>query len=151
MLWALSTVFLFVTTGCTEWIYAEVLRPTCLSTLIGGFTLFPLPHTSPLPRRTSPHLMASPVPQDPNRVYYVAGGFQCSRPILTGDKAKPTFESIPTVDFSRINGSLEERKALAREVGLAASLVGFFYAVNPPVSSATMGELRLRFLSYLVE
>lgn len=84
--------------------------------------------------------MASPVPQDPNRVYYVAGGFQCSRPILTGDKAKPTFESIPTVDFSRINGSLEERKALAREVGLAASLVGFFYAVNPPVSSATMDK-----------
>ncbi|RDW84679.1 hypothetical protein BP6252_02269 [Coleophoma cylindrospora] len=77
----------------------------------------------------------------PNRVYYIAGGYEQSRPILTGSAAKKTFDTIPVVDVSNVfSFSLEERQAVAKEVGRAAEEVGFFYAVNPPVSKAKMDK-----------
>jgi len=48
------------------------------------------------------------------------------RPVLTGDKAKPTFSEIPTIDVSQIySASLSERKDLAVKVGKACSEGGF--------------------------
>lgn len=82
------------------------------------------------------------VERDPNRVYYRAGGFEQSRPILRGPDAKETFEFIPTVDMVNISSpDLEVRKKLATEVGQAMREVGFFYAINPPVETKLMGML----------
>lgn len=78
--------------------------------------------------------------QDPKRVYFTAGGFPQSRPILSGADALPTFSSIPNVNFSDINGGVEARAQLAREVGKAAREVGFFVAINPPVGGKIMDE-----------
>ncbi|KAK5220812.1 hypothetical protein LTR47_011122 [Exophiala xenobiotica] len=79
--------------------------------------------------------MADGSERDPNRVYYNSGGFDRSRPILTGADAKETFDQIPVIDFSEIlSPSLEARQRLAEEVGYAARNVGFFYAKNAPVS-----------------
>ena len=79
--------------------------------------------------------MSTTTEQEPSRVHYVAGGFPQSRAILTGADAKETFDGIPVIDFSNVlSPSLETRQALAREVGNATQNVGFFYAVNHPVS-----------------
>jgi hypothetical protein len=68
-------------------------------------------------------------------VQYHAGGKPGTRPILTGDKAKKTFHEIPMIDMSRMfSESLEDRKAVAAEVGRACREVGFFYAQNHKVS-----------------
>ncbi|CZR70226.1 uncharacterized protein PAC_20127 [Phialocephala subalpina] len=78
--------------------------------------------------------------RDPNRVYYRAGGFEQSRPILKGADAKETFEFIPIVDVTNVfSPDLEVRKKLAVEIGRAVTEVGFFYAVNPPVDTRLMG------------
>ncbi len=80
--------------------------------------------------------------RDPNRVYYRAGGFEQSRPILQGADAKETFEFIPIVDVSNVlSPNFEVRKALAAEIGRAVTEVGFFYAINPPVDTKLMGTL----------
>ncbi|KAH8658227.1 hypothetical protein BX600DRAFT_514734 [Xylariales sp. PMI_506] len=77
--------------------------------------------------------------QDMTRVYYGSGGYRMSRPVLTGANAKKTFDSIPTVDVSNVfSPDLEVRKAIAKEVAKAAEEVGFFYAINPPVSYEKM-------------
>lgn len=77
---------------------------------------------------------------DNTRVYYGSGGYRMSRPVLTGKDAKKTFDSIPTVDVANVfSPDIKERRAVAREVAKAAEEVGFFYAVNPPVSYEKMG------------
>ncbi|KIW35453.1 uncharacterized protein PV07_02149 [Cladophialophora immunda] len=79
------------------------------------------------------------LPSDPNYVYFKSVDRVQCRPILTGENAKPTFESIPTIDASQIfSADLEARKILAEEIGQAAKDVGFFYLVNPPVSPDKM-------------
>ncbi|KAL3421683.1 2OG-Fe(II)oxygenase superfamily protein [Phlyctema vagabunda] len=79
--------------------------------------------------------------KDPNRVYYRAGGFEQSRPILHGADAKKTFEFIPIVDVSTINSpDASIRKKLATEIGRAVTEVGFFYAINPPVNKKLMDD-----------
>ncbi|CZS96949.1 uncharacterized protein RAG0_06067 [Rhynchosporium agropyri] len=79
--------------------------------------------------------------RDPNRVYYREAGFEKSRPILKGAEATNTFEFIPIVDVSNVfSPDLEVRKKLAAEIGRAATEVGFFYAVNPPVHIRLMDE-----------
>lgn len=78
--------------------------------------------------------------RDPERVYYRAGGFEQSRPILKGADAKETFEFVPIVDVSNVfSPDLDVRKKLATEIGRAVREVGFFYAVNPPVATKLMG------------
>lgn len=78
---------------------------------------------------------------DKSRVYYGSGGYRLSRPVLTGAQAKKTFDSIPTVDVSNLfSEDPIARRAIAEEVAKAAEEVGFFYAVNPPVSHEKMGE-----------
>lgn len=78
--------------------------------------------------------------RDPNRVYYRAGGFEQSRPILKGADATETFEFIPVVDVSDVySPDLSVRTKLAKEIGRAVTEVGFFYAVNPPVDTKLMG------------
>ncbi|KAK6074790.1 2OG-Fe(II)oxygenase superfamily protein [Seiridium cupressi] len=64
-------------------------------------------------------------------VYYHEGGIPGRRPILTGAAAKPTFTEIPRIDLSRIySEDLADRKALAAEIDVAFTDIGFFYAVN---------------------
>ncbi|KFY18623.1 hypothetical protein V491_04746 [Pseudogymnoascus sp. VKM F-3775] len=85
--------------------------------------------------------MAAIIERDPNRVYFRAGGFEQSRPILNGSDAKDTFEFIPIIDATDIfSPDLEARKKLATEIGRAVKDVGFFYAVNPPVSTNLMDK-----------
>ncbi|KFX93731.1 hypothetical protein V490_04722 [Pseudogymnoascus sp. VKM F-3557] len=85
--------------------------------------------------------MAAIIERDPNRVYFRAGGFEQSRPILNGSDAKDTFEFIPIIDTTDIfSPDLEVRKKLAAEIGRAVKDVGFFYAVNPPVSTNLMDK-----------
>ena len=78
--------------------------------------------------------------RDPNRVYYRAGGFEQSRPILKGADATETFNFIPIVDVSNVfSPDLQVRKKLAAEIGKAVTELGFLYAVNPPVEIKLMG------------
>lgn len=54
------------------------------------------------------------------------------------------FTEIPTIDISQIDGSLEQRKAIAREVKTACSETGFFYIKNTGVpESVTTGVFDL--------
>jgi isopenicillin N synthase-like dioxygenase len=79
------------------------------------------------------------LPSDANHVYFKSGDRIQSRPILTGENAKATFDSIPTIDASQIfSEDLQTRKHLAEEIGRAAKDVGFFYLINPPVSADKM-------------
>lgn len=81
------------------------------------------------------------VEHDPSRVWFTSGGYSKFRPVLSGESAKKTFESIPTVDVADIfSPDLDVRKAIAAEVAKACEEVGFFYAVNPPVSYEKMGR-----------
>jgi isopenicillin N synthase-like dioxygenase len=86
--------------------------------------------------------MGDSVERKLDRVYYTAGGFNQSRPILTGSDAKETFDKIPIIDFTDIfSSSLEARQKLAKEVGHAAQHVGFFYAINTPMSIARIDTI----------
>ncbi|KAI5476178.1 hypothetical protein MNV49_000339 [Pseudohyphozyma bogoriensis] len=50
-----------------------------------------------------------------------------------GDEGwRPTFTELPLISFKNINGTLEERQALAKEVGAAFRDVGFLYAKDCP-------------------
>lgn len=76
---------------------------------------------------------------DNGRVYYGSGGYRLSRPVLAGKDSKKTFESIPTVDVANVfSPDFEVRNAIAKEVAKACEEVGFFYAINPPVSYEKM-------------
>lgn len=79
--------------------------------------------------------------RDSSRVYYESGGYRLSRPVLTGSQKKETFDSIPTVDVANIfSPNIEVRQGIAKEIAEACEKVGFFYAVNPPVSYEKMGK-----------
>lgn len=57
-----------------------------------------------------------------------------SRPVLRGENAKETFESIPVIDVSGLfSSNVEDRKKVASEIGKACRTVGFFYAQNHSV------------------
>ena len=59
---------------------------------------------------------------------------------MTVIEAKPKFSEIPSIDVSDVfSNNLEARKAIAAKLGKACEEVGFFYAVNPPVSTEKMG------------
>src|SRR3954453_7641936 len=71
-----------------------------------------------------------------------AGKGTIKRKILKGAQKKQTFETIPLVDFSKMNSpSAEERKAVADEVGAAFRNSGFLYAVNHGTSEGLQKEL----------
>ncbi|KAH7360847.1 Clavaminate synthase-like protein [Rhexocercosporidium sp. MPI-PUGE-AT-0058] len=81
---------------------------------------------------------------EPEREYVVvfAGKGTIKREILTGDRKKPTFETIPQVDFSKIDSSsLKDRQAIAKEVGAAFRDSGFLYAANHGISEDLQKEL----------
>lgn len=72
-----------------------------------------------------------------------------SRPILNGSDAKDTFELIPIVDVGEIfSPDLGVRKKIATEIGRAVKNVGFFYAVNPPVSTNLMGAYTINYARF---
>ena len=78
--------------------------------------------------------------QDSNYVHFIMGGVPQKRPILTGAAAKETFNEIPSVDVSDVfSKDLAVRQTIATKLGKACEEVGFFYAVNPPVSTEKMG------------
>jgi hypothetical protein len=79
---------------------------------------------------------------EPEYVVVHAGKGTIKRQILTGDQKKPTFETIPQVDFSNMgSSSIEERRAVAKEVGAAFRDSGFLYAVNHGVSEELQSDL----------
>jgi hypothetical protein len=81
---------------------------------------------------------------DPEPEYVVvhAGKGTIKRQILTGSQKKPTFETIPQVDFSNMSSSsIDERNAVAKEVGAAFRDSGFLYAVNHGISEELQGNL----------
>lgn len=81
---------------------------------------------------------------EPDREYIVvfAGKGTIKREILTGDRKKPTFETIPQVDFSNIDSpSLEDRAAIAKELGAAFRDSGFLYAANHGISEELQKDL----------
>lgn len=78
---------------------------------------------------------ATQAQKDTKYVTFHAGKGKISRPILTGVAMKPTFESIPQVDFAEaFSASVEKRKRVANEVGRAFKDVGFLYAINHGIS-----------------
>jgi hypothetical protein len=81
---------------------------------------------------------------DPEPEYIIvhAGKGTIKRQILTGDKKKPTFESITEVDFSNMDSpSFDQRNAVAKEVGAALRDSGFLYAKNHGISEDLQEEL----------
>jgi hypothetical protein len=81
---------------------------------------------------------------DPEPEYIIvhAGKGTIKRQILTGDKKKPTFESITEVDFSNMDSpSFDQRNAVAKEVGAAFRNSGFLYAKNHGISEDLQEEL----------
>ena len=81
---------------------------------------------------------------EPETEYVVvhAGKGTIKRQILTGAQKKPTFETIPQVDFSKMDSSsLSERKSVASEVGAAFRDSGFLYVVNHGISEKLQEEL----------
>lgn len=74
-------------------------------------------------------------------VHYHDGGVFGKRRVLTGKAAKPTFDEVPKIDMRRIySDDIEDRKALAKEVGAACTNVGFFYAVNHGVDEQLLDD-----------
>jgi isopenicillin N synthase-like dioxygenase len=79
---------------------------------------------------------------EPEYIIVHAGKGTIERQILTGDKKKPTFESITEVDFSNMDSpSFDQRKAVAKEVGAAFRNSGFLYAKNHGISEDLQEEL----------
>ncbi|KUJ13015.1 Clavaminate synthase-like protein [Mollisia scopiformis] len=81
---------------------------------------------------------------DPEPEYIIvhAGKGTIKREILKGDKKKPTFETITQVDFSKMNSSsLEDRKAIAKEIGAAFRDSGFLYAANHGIDEKLQDDL----------
>jgi isopenicillin N synthase-like dioxygenase len=79
---------------------------------------------------------------EPEYVVVHAGKGTIKRQILTGDQKKPTFETIPQVDFSNFDSpNLSERQAVAKEVGAAFRDSGFLYAVNHGISEELQAEV----------
>jgi hypothetical protein len=79
---------------------------------------------------------------EPEYVIVHAGKGTIKRQILKGDQKKPTFETIPQVDFTKMNSSsLDERKEVASEVGAAFRDSGFLYAVNHGIDEQLQEEL----------
>ncbi|KAK9425470.1 putative Fe2OG dioxygenase domain-containing protein [Seiridium unicorne] len=75
------------------------------------------------------------LPDTPEEVVFHAGKGKQSRPVLHGADMKPTFNSIPAVDFSLASSAkLSDRLAIAREVRKAFAEVGFMYAINSGIS-----------------
>ena len=79
---------------------------------------------------------------DPEYVVVHAGKGTIKRKILTGAQKKPTFETIPQVDFLNMNSSsIDERKGVAKEVSAAFRDSGFLYAVNHGISEELQSDL----------
>jgi isopenicillin N synthase-like dioxygenase len=51
------------------------------------------------------------------------------------------FTSIPTIDIANIDGSLDERKAIAKEIYDACSSCGFFYIKNTGIPESAMSDV----------
>jgi isopenicillin N synthase-like dioxygenase len=87
------------------------------------------------PSATSPE-------QPPEYIIVHAGKGTIKRQILTGAQKKPTFESIPQVDFSLMDSpSLQDRQSVAQQVGAAFRDSGFLYAANHGISQELQAEL----------
>ena len=79
---------------------------------------------------------------EPEFVVIHAGKGTIKRQILTGSQKKPTFETIPQVDFSNVgSSSIDERRAVAKEVGEAFRDSGFLYAMNHGISKQLQSDL----------
>ena len=80
---------------------------------------------------------------EPEPEYVVVhAGKIIKRQILKGDKQKPTFTTIPQIDFSRMDSpELGERKLLAKQIGAAFKESGFLYAANHGISEELQANL----------
>jgi isopenicillin N synthase-like dioxygenase len=52
-----------------------------------------------------------------------------------------SFTSIPTIDIANIDGTLDQRKAIAKEVYEACAQCGFFYIKNTGISETAMADV----------
>jgi hypothetical protein len=85
----------------------------------------------------APGALIQEEPEQEYVTFHAAKG-KLHRPVLKGDARVKTFDSIPQVDMSRMwSTSLDDRKAVAREVGKAFREVGFMYAINHGISEET--------------
>ena len=92
----------------------------------------------------TPNMAPSATYTEPEPEYIIvhAGKGTIKRQILTGAHKKPTFETIPEVDFTPMNSpSLSDRKALAQQVGAAFRDSGFLYARNHGISEELQANL----------
>lgn len=80
---------------------------------------------------------------EPKEVVFHAGKGKQTRPVLSGADLKPTFDSIPAIDFTNATSPVfEERLAVAREVGRAFTEVGFLYAMNHSISDDLQARVK---------
>lgn len=90
---------------------------------------------------------------EPEYVLIHAGKGTIRRPILNGAARKLNFETIPQVDFTRMDSpSLEERTAIAKQVGAAFRESGFCtlsITVSARIYSETFIELQGTFSVFL--
>ncbi|BGP43158.1 hypothetical protein JCM10449v2_007182 [Rhodotorula kratochvilovae] len=96
--------------------------------------------------------MPALVEKDNRYIAFNSGGVAGRRRIVEeGDPDwVPTFDAIPTISFKYIDGTLEEKQALAKEVGTACRDVGFFYVMDsglPPSLIADTFQMMERFFA----
>jgi isopenicillin N synthase-like dioxygenase len=78
----------------------------------------------------------TPETGSPEEIVFHAGKGTQKRAVLHGTAMKPTFDRIPTVDFTQaMSPDPAERLAVAREIKKAFTEVGFMYAINTGISS----------------
>jgi hypothetical protein len=71
-------------------------------------------------------------------VYFHAGSKLSCRKVQSTPGGKGSFTSIPVIDVSQIDSaSLEDRKAIARQLYDSCSTSGFFYITGHGVCSTT--------------
>lgn len=79
----------------------------------------------------APAVLLPTASASPDHVTFHAAKGKLSRPILTGSETKPTFDSIPQIDFSTMySPHLADRQRLAEQVRAAFTECGFLYACN---------------------
>jgi hypothetical protein len=125
--------------------FPEYFHGLCFSTPQVRFRF--LEHNFSIKQSSIPgiiNMAPSAVLPDPEPEYVVvhAGKGTIKRQVLTGAQKKPTFDTIPQVDFSNMcSSSIEERRAMAKEVGTAFRNSGFLYAMNHGIPEELQSDL----------
>jgi hypothetical protein len=73
------------------------------------------------------------------------------RKVSTAPPRKPTADEIPIIDLSEIDGSLENRVAIAAKIRKAAENTGFFYVSNHGIEEELIQRSLEKFKTFMAQ